>query len=64
VTLRNASYRPRLMDSRLELLLSAFAAVELVGTMWCGKTWMADTHAMIKISLAQKSSRAWPALPI
>jgi predicted AAA+ superfamily ATPase len=45
------------MDSRLELLLSAFGAVEVVGTMWCGKTWMADAHAMSKISLAQKSSR-------
>ena len=32
-------YLPRIVDARLEKLLSMFGAVEIAGTMWCGKTW-------------------------
>ncbi|WP_335341214.1 ATP-binding protein [Bifidobacterium panos] len=33
------------MDARLEKLLHAFGAVEIVGPKWCGKTWTALAHA-------------------
>ena len=35
------AYRPRLVDERLQRLLSTFGAVELRGTKWCGKSWAA-----------------------
>ena len=41
MTLRNNKYKDRLLDKRLEKHLRAFGAVEIVGSMWCGKTWMA-----------------------
>lgn len=35
------TYRPRLVDERLQRLLSTFSAVEIRGTKWCGKSWAA-----------------------
>lgn len=35
------AYRPRLVDERLQRLLSTFGAVEIRGTKWCGKSWAA-----------------------
>ena len=35
------SYRPRLVDERLQRLLPTFGAVEIRGTKWCGKSWAA-----------------------
>ena len=55
--LRNKDYRDRLLDSRIEKLLKAFGAVEIVGSMWCGKTWTAEAHGNSKISLATKNIR-------
>lgn len=36
-----ASYRPRVLDERLQKLLHIFGAVEIRGTKWCGKSWTA-----------------------
>jgi len=55
MTLRNKDYKDRLLDSRIEKLLKAFGAVEIVGSMWCGKTWTADAHGNSKISLATRN---------
>lgn len=33
------TYRPRLVEARLQRLLSTFGAVEIRGTKWCGKSW-------------------------
>ena len=33
------AYRSRLVDERLQRLLSTFGAVEIRGTKWCGKSW-------------------------
>lgn len=38
-SLRPAGYRRRINDSILSQLLDLFGAVEVFGTMWCGKTW-------------------------
>ena len=35
------TYCPRLVDERLQRLLSTFGAVEVRGTKWCGKSWAA-----------------------
>jgi predicted AAA+ superfamily ATPase len=40
------------MDPVLIRLLNAFGAVEIVGPMWCGKTWMARAQANSEISIA------------
>jgi predicted AAA+ superfamily ATPase len=57
VTLRRPTYRERLLDIRIERLLQAFGAVEVVGSMWCGKTWMAEAHGNSKISIADSRTR-------
>lgn len=38
-TLKPDGYLPRVSDGVLSELLNTFAAVEVAGTMWCGKTW-------------------------
>jgi predicted AAA+ superfamily ATPase len=52
LTLRNSKYKDRLLDNKLEKHLKAFGAVEVIGSMWCGKTWMAEAHAESKINLS------------
>jgi len=58
MTLRNSKYKDRLLDKKLEKHLSAFGAVEIVGSMWCGKTWMAEAHARSKINLSNAGIRS------
>ena len=58
MTLRNSRYKDRLLDKRLEKHLRAFGAVEIVGSMWCGKTWMAEAHARSKINLSNADVRS------
>ena len=41
VTEKPGTYRPRLVDERLQRLLSTFGSVEIRGTKWCGKSWAA-----------------------
>lgn len=38
-SLKPDGYIPRICDSVLSDMLDTFAAVEVAGTMWCGKTW-------------------------
>jgi len=56
--LRNSKYKDRLLDKRLEKHLRAFGAVEIVGSMWCGKTWMAEAHGETKINLSHAGTRS------
>ena len=58
MTLRNSKYKDRLLDKQLKRHLSAFGAVEIVGSMWCGKTWLAEAHAESKINLSNERIRA------
>ena len=58
MTLRNSKYKDRLLDKRLEKHLRAFGAVEVVGCMWCGKTWLAEAHAESKINLSNVGIRS------
>lgn len=38
-------YIPRIADTQLAHLLTLFGAVEVAGTMWCGKTWTSLSFA-------------------
>ena len=58
MTLRNANYKDRLLDKTLTRHLRAFGAVEIVGSMWCGKTWMAEAHGASKINLSNSGVRS------
>ncbi|MCL2879926.1 MAG: hypothetical protein FWF29_06765, partial [Treponema sp.] len=58
MTLRNPEYKDRLLDKQLDKHLRAFGAVEVIGSMWCGKTWMAEAHAESKINLSNPATRA------
>ena len=52
MTLRNSKYKDRLLDKQLQKHLRAFGAIEIVGSMWSGKTWMAEAHSESKINLS------------
>lgn len=43
--MRNESYRPRIIDHKVEEYLSAFGAVCIEGPKWCGKTWTSAHHS-------------------
>jgi len=58
VTLRKPNYIDRLLDKQLEKHLRTFGAVEIVGSMWSGKTWMAEAHAESKINLSSAGVKA------
>jgi len=55
--MRNPDYKDRLLDKQLKNHLRAFGAVEIIGSMWCGKTWMAEAHAESKINLSNPETR-------
>ena len=58
MALRNSKYKDRLLDKTLQRHLRAFGAVEIVGSMWSGKTWMAEAHAESKINLSRAEIRS------
>lgn len=43
--LKPSGYIPRLADELVERYVSIFGAVEISGTMWCGKSWTASAFA-------------------
>ena len=43
--LKPEGYISRIVDSKLERLLGLFGAVEVAGTMWCGKTFTSLARA-------------------
>ena len=52
------TYRPRLVDERLQRLLSTFGAVEIRGTKWCGKSWAALAFGESVVHLDDPNVRA------
>lgn len=52
--LKPDGYIPRIADRQLERMLTAFGAVEVAGTMWCGKTWtsLAFGQSVTRVGLA------------
>lgn len=55
--MQHEAYLPRLIDPLVEKHLAAFGAVELTGTMWCGKTWTSLQHARSSIRLDVAANR-------
>ncbi len=53
------SYRPRLVDERLQRLLSTFGAVEIRGTKWCGKSWAALAFGESVVRLDDPNVKVW-----
>ena len=58
--LKPEGYISRIVDSKLERLLGLFGAVEVAGTMWCGKTWtsLARAESVTRIGLSGPRSAA------
>ena len=56
--LKYDSYKPRLLDDKIETLLSVFGAVQIDGPKYCGKTWTAKAHSNSEIRLDSKENRA------
>lgn len=52
------AYRPRLVDERLQRLLSTFGAVEIRGTKWCGKSWAALAFGQSVVHLDDPNVKA------
>ncbi len=50
-------YRRRLIEDRLDALMSAFGCVEIVGPKWCGKTWTALTRCNSATTLDDMTQR-------
>ena len=50
-------YLKRIADEELALRLEAFAAVQITGPKWCGKTTTAEQHAKSIINLKSATYR-------
>lgn len=53
-------YKPRLIEERLDTLMSGFGCVEIAGAKWCGKTWTALSRAksVSKLDIASERDAA------
>lgn len=56
-TLKPDGYVGRIVDARLERLLDLFGAVEVAGTMWCGKTWTSLSFSQSVTRIGQSGPR-------
>lgn len=43
--MKNAKYKPRIIDSKIDQYLRAFGAICVEGPKWCGKTWTSRYHS-------------------
>ncbi len=43
--MNDVEYRPRIIDKKVDEYLSAFGAVCIEGSKWCGKTWTSAHHS-------------------
>ena len=49
-------YMPRLIDKRIENMLSTFGAVCIEGPKWCGKTWTSLGHCKSQVFLGDPTN--------
>ena len=54
--MKQADYRPRLIDGRVKEYLSAFGAVCIEGPKWCGKTWTSSYHCASEIYIGDPAN--------
>lgn len=57
-TLTPKTYKKRLIEDRLDMLMKSFGCVEITGPKWCGKTWTAMTRAASMTKLDEATERA------
>lgn len=57
MTLTEKTYKPRLIDEKIDKRLSIFGAVSIEGPKWCGKTWTGLHHAKSVAYLTEQSVR-------
>jgi hypothetical protein len=57
-TLRPQGYRDRVVDQKLAQMLKTFPAVEVAGSMWCGKTWTSLRLAKSATRVSNSGTRA------
>ena len=50
-------YMPRIVDEKISQKLALFGAIEVAGTMWCGKTWTSLSFAESITSVGRKDVR-------
>lgn len=50
------SYKPRVVDDKIETFLRAFGAIALVGPRFCGKTTSGQAHSKSEMSLADSTN--------
>ena len=55
--LQQEGYIPRLIDSELSRRLDNIGAVEVAGTMWCGKTWTSLAYGESITRIGHQSTR-------
>ncbi len=56
-SLQPEGYMKRIADEQLSTLLDLFGAVEVAGTMWCGKTWTSLSFAESVSRIGQTAAR-------
>lgn len=49
------TYKKRLIDERIELLLEVFGALVIEGPKWVGKTFTSMMHSHTSVSLSEES---------
>lgn len=54
--MKNESYKPRIIDSKVKEYLSAFGAVCIEGPKWCGKTWTSSYHSKSEIYMGDPAN--------
>ena len=54
--MKRQTYKPRIIDHKVNEYLSAFGAVCIEGPKWCGKTWTASYHSKSEIYLGDPAN--------
>ena len=54
--MENKSYRPRLIDKKLQEYLQVFGAVCIEGAKWCGKTWTSMYHCNSRVMIGDPAN--------
>ena len=57
-SLKPDGYLPRIADAGVSRLLDEFGAVEIVGPMWCGKTWTSLSFASSVTRIGREAERS------
>jgi len=55
--LKPEGYMSRIADIQLSKMLDVFGAVEVAGTMWCGKTWTSRAYGESESKIGQTAAR-------